>query len=75
MPTNTVRTELAVGHRPIPWRTTLKATLAAFTAVPALIPIARQAFWEQVAYALMGGIIAGTAITLLFPHSMSPGSG
>ncbi|TIX66323.1 MAG: efflux RND transporter permease subunit, partial [Mesorhizobium sp.] len=32
----------------------------------ALIPIAREVFWGPMAYAMMGGIIAGTAITLLF---------
>ncbi|TIV98248.1 MAG: efflux RND transporter permease subunit, partial [Mesorhizobium sp.] len=30
------------------------------------IPIAREVFWGPMAYAMMGGIIAGTAITLLF---------
>ncbi|MBN9274962.1 MAG: efflux RND transporter permease subunit, partial [Mesorhizobium sp.] len=32
----------------------------------ALIPIAREVFWGPMAYSMMGGIIAGTAITLLF---------
>lgn len=32
----------------------------------ALIPIAREIFWGPMAYAMMGGIIVGTALTLLF---------
>ena len=40
--------------------------LTAAAASFALIPIARQIFWGPMAYAMMGGIIAGTAITLLF---------
>jgi multidrug efflux pump subunit AcrB len=41
-------------------------TLTAAAASLALIPIAREVFWGPMAYAMMGGIIAGTAITLLF---------
>lgn len=40
--------------------------LTAAAASLALIPIAREVFWGPMAYAMMGGIIAGTAITLLF---------
>ncbi|MHC9236678.1 efflux RND transporter permease subunit [Pseudooceanicola sp. 502str34] len=40
--------------------------LTAAAASLALIPIARQIFWGPMAYAMMGGIIAGTLITLLF---------
>lgn len=40
--------------------------LTAAAASLALIPISRQVFWGPLAYAMMGGIIAGTAITLLF---------
>jgi hypothetical protein len=32
----------------------------------ALIPIAREIFWGPMAYAMMGGIIVGTVLTLLF---------
>ena len=32
----------------------------------ALIPIAREIFWGLMAYAMMGGIIVGTLLTLLF---------
>ncbi|CAN7668823.1 efflux RND transporter permease subunit [Aminobacter sp. LjRoot7] len=40
--------------------------LTAAAASLALIPIAREVFWAPMAYAMMGGILAGTAITLLF---------
>ncbi|WP_406736770.1 efflux RND transporter permease subunit [Thioclava sp. GXIMD4215] len=40
--------------------------LTAAAASLALIPIARQIFWGPMAIAMMGGIIAGTLITLLF---------
>ncbi|MDH7796325.1 MULTISPECIES: efflux RND transporter permease subunit [unclassified Beijerinckia] len=40
--------------------------LTAAAASLALIPIAREVFWGPMAYAMMGGIIAGTVITLLF---------
>ncbi|MHC2299724.1 multidrug efflux pump subunit AcrB [Rhizobium mongolense] len=32
----------------------------------ALIPISREVFWDPMAYAMMGGIVVGTALTLLF---------
>ena len=40
--------------------------LTAAAASLALIPISREVFWGPMAYAMMGGIIAGTLITLLF---------
>ena len=40
--------------------------LTAAAASLALIPIARQVFWGPMAFAMMGGIIAGTLITLVF---------
>lgn len=40
--------------------------LTAAAASLALIPISRQIFWGPMAYAMMGGIIAGTIVTLLF---------
>ncbi|HHI69394.1 MAG TPA: efflux RND transporter permease subunit, partial [Rhodobacteraceae bacterium] len=40
--------------------------LTAAAASLALIPISRQIFWGPMAYALMGGIIVGTVITLIF---------
>ncbi|WP_375451369.1 efflux RND transporter permease subunit [uncultured Devosia sp.] len=40
--------------------------LTAAAASLALIPISREIFWGPMAYAMMGGIIVGTALTLLF---------
>lgn len=40
--------------------------LTAAAASLALIPIARQVFWGPMAFAMMGGIIVGTLVTLLF---------
>ncbi len=39
--------------------------LTAAAASLALIPIARDIFWQPMAFAMMGGIIAGTMLTLL----------
>jgi multidrug efflux pump subunit AcrB len=57
-----------------PWDAVLEATehrmrpilLTAAAASLALIPIAREIFWGPMAYAMMGGIIVGTLLTLLF---------
>jgi Cu/Ag efflux pump CusA len=40
--------------------------LTAAAASLGLIPIARKIFWGPMAYAMMGGIIVGTLLTLLF---------
>ncbi len=40
--------------------------LTAAAASLALIPISRQIFWGPMAYAMMGGIIVGTLVTLVF---------
>ncbi|WBU58438.1 efflux RND transporter permease subunit [Paracoccus sediminicola] len=40
--------------------------LTAAAASLALIPISRQVFWGPMAFSMMGGIIVGTLITLLF---------
>lgn len=40
--------------------------LTAAAASLALIPIAREVFWGPMAYAMIGGIIVGTVLTLLF---------
>ncbi|NGN42612.1 efflux RND transporter permease subunit [Mesorhizobium sp. CGMCC 1.15528] len=40
--------------------------LTAAAASLALIPISREIFWGPMAYAMMGGIIVGTLITLIF---------
>ncbi|MDF1717380.1 MAG: efflux RND transporter permease subunit [Antarcticimicrobium sp.] len=57
-----------------PWQAVYQASdsrarpilLTAAAASFALIPISRQIFWGPMAYAMMGGIVAGTLITLLF---------
>jgi multidrug efflux pump subunit AcrB len=56
------------------WNAVVEATehrmrpilLTAAAASLALIPIAREVFWGPMAYAMMGGIIVGTVLTLLF---------
>jgi hypothetical protein len=56
------------------WEAVLEATqhrtrpilLTAAAASLALIPISREVFWGPMAYALMGGIIVGTLLTLVF---------
>jgi multidrug efflux pump subunit AcrB len=65
--------ELHQEGRP-PWDAVVEATehrmrpilLTAAAASLALIPIAREVFWGPMAYAMMGGIIVGTLLTLLF---------
>ncbi|QKK32889.1 efflux RND transporter permease subunit (plasmid) [Rhizobium indicum] len=56
------------------WQAVVEATehrmrpimLTAAAATLALIPISREIFWGPMAYAMMGGIVVGTALTLLF---------
>jgi multidrug efflux pump subunit AcrB len=65
--------QLRTEGRP-PWEAVVEATehrmrpilLTAAAASLALIPIAREVFWGPMAYAMMGGIIVGTVLTLLF---------
>ncbi|RWX78767.1 efflux RND transporter permease subunit [Neorhizobium lilium] len=40
--------------------------LTAAAATLALIPISREVFWGPMAYAMMGGIVVGTVLTLFF---------
>jgi multidrug efflux pump subunit AcrB len=57
-----------------PWDAVIEATehrmrpilLTAAAATLALIPISREIFWGPMAYAMMGGIVVGTVLTLLF---------
>ena len=57
-----------------PWNAVIEATehrmrpilLTAAAATLALIPISREIFWGPMAYAMMGGIVVGTVLTLLF---------
>ena len=56
-----------------PWHATIEAAvrrfrpimLTAAAAVLALIPIAQSAFWGPMAYAMMGGIVAATVLTII----------
>jgi multidrug efflux pump subunit AcrB len=56
------------------WNAVVEATehrmrpilLTAAAASLGLVPIAREIFWGPMAYAMMGGIIVGTVLTLLF---------
>jgi len=50
------------------WRrpnTVCGRSLTAAAATLALIPISHEIFWGPMAYAMMGGIVLGTALTLL----------
>ena len=57
-----------------PWKAVIEATehrmrpimLTAAAATLALIPISGEIFWGPMAYAMMGGIVVGTVLTLLF---------
>lgn len=57
-----------------PWQAVFEATehrmrpilLTAAAATLALIPISQEVFWGPMAYAMMGGIVVGTVLTLLF---------
>jgi multidrug efflux pump subunit AcrB len=66
----------AAGHDA--WDSVVEATrhrtrpilLTAAAASLALIPISREVFWGPMAYAMMGGIIVGTVLTLVFLPSL-----
>jgi multidrug efflux pump subunit AcrB len=70
--------EVLVGRGVTRWAAVFEASdsrarpilLTAAAASLALIPIARQVFWGPMAIAMMGGIIAGTLITLLFAPAL-----
>ena len=57
-----------------PWDAVVEATghrlrpilLTAAAASLGMIPIAREVFWGPMAYAMIGGIIVGTVLTLVF---------
>jgi multidrug efflux pump subunit AcrB len=65
--------ELKLAGRPA-WEAVVEATenrmrpiiLTAAAASLGLVPIAREIFWGPMAYAMIGGIIVGTALTLVF---------
>jgi multidrug efflux pump subunit AcrB len=56
------------------WDAVIEATLSRFrpimltaiSTVLGLIPIAPTIFWGPMAYAIMGGFLAGTVLTLIF---------
>jgi multidrug efflux pump len=57
-----------------PWRAIVEATvrrsrpvvLTAATAILAMVPLSRSVFWGPMAIAIMGGLVAATALTLVF---------
>jgi multidrug efflux pump len=65
-----------------PWDAVFEAThhrmrpilLTAAAASLGLIPIAREVFWGPMAYAMIGGILAATVLTLLFLPALYVGS-
>src|SRR6185312_9227735 len=57
-----VRTEAIIGAAVSRFRPIM---LTALTAVLALIPISRGVFWGPLAYAMMGGILVATVLTIL----------
>jgi len=64
--------EIAAGHAP--WTAVIDATehrlrpilLTAAAAILGMIPIAPTVFWGPMAYAVMGGLVVATALTLVF---------
>ncbi len=70
--------EVLVGAGKSRWEAVFEASdsrarpilLTAAAASLALIPISREVFWAPMAFAMMGGIIAGTLITLLFAPAL-----
>ena len=65
-----------------PWDAVVEATchrmrpilLTAAAASLSLIPIAREVFWGPMAYAMIGGILAGTVLTLIFLPALYVGA-
>lgn len=69
-----IQIETLRGQGVDPWLAVIEATqnrmrpimLTAAAATLALIPISSEIFWGPMAYAMMGGIVVGTVLTLLF---------
>jgi hypothetical protein len=69
-----VQIDHLIGEGRDPWHAVIEASehrmrpiaLTAAAASLALIPIAREVFWGPMAYAMMGGIVVGTVLTLIF---------
>jgi hypothetical protein len=75
-----IETEIANGQHP--WDAVIGATehrlrpilLTAAAAILGMIPIAPTVFWGPMAYAVMGGLVVATLLTLVFrPRSTWPG--
>jgi multidrug efflux pump subunit AcrB len=67
-----IDTEIAAGQHP--WNAVILATehrlrpilLTAAAAILGMIPIAPTVFWGPMAYAVMGGLVVATLLTLVF---------
>jgi len=67
-----IEQDIGAGHEP--WTAIIDATvrrfrpivLTALAAVLAMIPLSRSVFFGPMAVAIMGGLVVGTALTLLF---------
>ena len=67
-----IETHIAEGQHP--WEAVIDATmhrqrpilLTAAAAIAGMVPISREIFWGPMAYAVMGGLVAATVLTLLF---------
>jgi len=67
-----IETEIAHGHPP--WDAVIIATmhrtrpimLTAAAAIMGMVPISREIFWGPMAFAVMGGLVAATLLTLWF---------
>ena len=65
-----------------PWDAVVEATchrvrpilLTAAAASLGMVPIAREVFWGPMAYAMIGGILAGTVLTLVFLPALYVGA-
>ena len=65
-----------------PWNAVVEATchrvrpilLTAAAASLGMVPIAREVFWGPMAYAMIGGILAGTVLTLIFLPALYVGA-
>ena len=70
--TQQVSDNLAEGHAPFEAiveaavRRARPVVLTAFAAALAFVPLTLDSFWGPLAYVLIGGVLVGTAITLLF---------
>jgi multidrug efflux pump subunit AcrB len=66
--------ETEIGHGQHPWNAVISATqhrlrpilLTAAAAILGMIPIAPTVFWGPMAYAVMGGLVIATLLTLVF---------